>query len=403
MRRAIVNGAVTDPPAIDGPVAELRERLGQIEDLSVAAGVLGWDQQTMMPPRGAEVRAESLATLAQITHDLFVTADMGRLLDAAQAALNGADPDSDDIRLVQVTRRRWEKRRRVPATLAAELARAGSLGQEAWTVARRENDFTAFAPYLQRNLDLLRRYIECFEGFDCAYDVLLDDYEPQMKTAEVARLFGELRAELPLRDVLRDHRRRQTRAPWPDQAPHRRDKPVSKLVLVTDSLKPTELHNCPLFANREEVYLKDELFLRKSDDVIAGSSLTMIKGLQNLVKFGIPLENAIEMASSNPSRIIGLGKRGLLVPGFEGDVIVFDDNYDILTSVAGGRFLNDFLRRSHATRHRTDYEAISKWAANHIARRINEATLKNAEGSSARNFVLGLPTGSSPIGTIASS
>ncbi len=122
-----------------------------------------------------------------------------------------------------------------------------------------------------------------------------------------------------------------------------RDKPVSKLVLVTDSLKPTELHNCPLFANREEVYLKDELFLRKSDDVIAGSSLTMIKGLQNLVKFGIPLENAIEMASSNPSRIIGLGKRGLLVPGFEGDVIVFDDNYDILASVAGGRFLkNDF-------------------------------------------------------------
>ncbi len=122
-----------------------------------------------------------------------------------------------------------------------------------------------------------------------------------------------------------------------------RDKPVSKVVLVTDSLKPTEQANCPLFANREEVYLKDELFLRKGDDVIAGSSLTMIKGIQNLVKFGIPLESAVEMASTNPSRIIGLGKRGLLVPGYEADLVVFDDTFRVIASIAGGRFLkNDF-------------------------------------------------------------
>ncbi len=122
-----------------------------------------------------------------------------------------------------------------------------------------------------------------------------------------------------------------------------RDKPVNKVVLVTDSLKPTEQKNCPLFANREEVYLKDELFMRKSDDVIAGSSLTMMKGVQNLVKFGIPLENAIEMASSNPSRIIGLGKRGLLVPGYEADIVVFDKSFRVLASMAGGRFLKNIF------------------------------------------------------------
>lgn len=122
-----------------------------------------------------------------------------------------------------------------------------------------------------------------------------------------------------------------------------RDKPVSKVVLVTDSLKPTEQANCPLFANREEVYLKDDLFLRKADDVIAGSSLTMIKGIRNLVKYGIPLENSVEMASTNPSRILGLGKRGLLVPGYEADLVVFDDSFRVLASMAGGRFLkNEF-------------------------------------------------------------
>ena len=122
-----------------------------------------------------------------------------------------------------------------------------------------------------------------------------------------------------------------------------RDKPISKVVLVTDSLKPTEQGNCPLFANREEVYKSDGIFLRKKDDVIAGSSLTMIKGLENLVAFGVPIENAVEMASSNPSRILGLGKRGLLVPGYEADLVVFDRDYRVLATMVGGRFVKNEL------------------------------------------------------------
>ena len=127
---------------------------------------------------------------------MFVSAETGRLLDAAAAELNGADQDSDDASLVRVARRHWEKARRVPTELAAELARAGSLGQEAWVEARANSDFASFAPYLERNLELARRYVDCFDGFDCPYDVLLDDYEPGMKSAEVARLFAELKAEL---------------------------------------------------------------------------------------------------------------------------------------------------------------------------------------------------------------
>jgi N-acetylglucosamine-6-phosphate deacetylase len=120
-----------------------------------------------------------------------------------------------------------------------------------------------------------------------------------------------------------------------------RDKPASKVVLVTDSLKPTEQKNCPLFANREEVVLEDGLFHRVSDDVIAGSSLTMISGLKNLVDFGIPLETAAEMAAANPSRILGLGKRGLLVPGYEADITVFDKEFKVLACIIGGRFVKN--------------------------------------------------------------
>jgi carboxypeptidase Taq len=189
-----------------GAVDELRERMAEVSDLDNVSQLLEWDQQTMMPIRGAGLRAEALATLQRVSHEKFVSAETGTLLDAAHASLNGAAPDSDEASLVRVTRRRWEKARRVPTELAADLARAASIGQEAWVKARADSDFDAFAPYLERNLELARRYVECFDDYDCAYDVLLDDYEPGISTATVARLFAELKSELvPVIAALAEH------------------------------------------------------------------------------------------------------------------------------------------------------------------------------------------------------
>ncbi len=178
---------------------QLKERMGQLSDLRHAAALAHWDQQTMMPPRGGLARAESLATLQRISHDMFIEDETGRLIDGAAGELNGADPTSDDACLIRLVRRQWDKARRVPTDLAAEMTRAASIGQEAWVQARKNSDFKSFAPYLARNYELARRYVDCYEGVDgyeCAYDVLLDDYEPEMKTSAVAELFGELRSEL---------------------------------------------------------------------------------------------------------------------------------------------------------------------------------------------------------------
>jgi carboxypeptidase Taq len=177
-------------------VGDLRAELAELTDLRNAGRLLEWDQQTMMPPRGVEMRANSIATVERIGHERFVSAQTGRLLGAAARALNGDPPDSDDARLVTVVTRHWEKARRVPGELAAERAHAASVGQEAWVDARARSDFAAFAPFLKRNLELARRYADCFDSFDRPYDVLLDDFEQGMKSAEVATLFEELRAEL---------------------------------------------------------------------------------------------------------------------------------------------------------------------------------------------------------------
>jgi carboxypeptidase Taq len=171
----------------------LRERLAAIHDLSAAGNLLGWDQQTMMPARGAALRAEQLGTLGRIVHEQFTDAAIGRLLDEAEP---GVAPGSTDEALVRVTRRDWEKARRVPSELAAELARAGALGHQAWVGARERSDFAAFLPFLERNVELKLRYVACFEGYDDPYDVLLDTYEEGMTSAEVDVLFAELRGEL---------------------------------------------------------------------------------------------------------------------------------------------------------------------------------------------------------------
>jgi N-acetylglucosamine-6-phosphate deacetylase len=115
-----------------------------------------------------------------------------------------------------------------------------------------------------------------------------------------------------------------------------RDKPVDKIVLVTDSLKPTKQADGPYFANGEEVALHDGLFHRKTDDVIAGSALTMIRGVKNMVSFGFSLEDAVKTASTNPAQVMRYRQKGTIIPGNDADITVFDKNFTILATLVGG-------------------------------------------------------------------
>ena len=177
-------------------VSKLREALAEIEDLRHAGALLGWDQMTKMPPKGAAGRAEASSTIERIAHEKFVSPEIGKLLEGAAVEVEMIDQEDDDAALVHQTQRNWDKARRVPTALAADLAKAASLGQDAWVEARANNDFEAFVPYLNRTLELKRAYVDCFDEFACPYDALLDDYEPGMTASEVTRLFGELRDEL---------------------------------------------------------------------------------------------------------------------------------------------------------------------------------------------------------------
>ena len=122
-----------------------------------------------------------------------------------------------------------------------------------------------------------------------------------------------------------------------------RDKPLEKIVLVTDSLTPTEQEKGPLIANGEEVVYEGGCFHRAIDGVIAGSSLTMIKGVKNLVKFGFSVSDAVRAASSTPASVMRYTKKGMLIPGYDADIVVFDKQFNILASIIGGTFKKNLL------------------------------------------------------------
>src|SRR5439155_2636591 len=177
---------------------ELKTRLAGIHDLRMARAILGWDQHTKMPPKGGEVRAEQLGTLDRFSHELFISDEVGRVLEDLREYEEGLDADSDEASLIRITRRDYEKAKRVPPELRAEMTRAGAMALPAWIEAREKSDFSIFLPYLKRNVELQHEYIACFEGmgFETGYDALLDDFDEGMTAAAVRAVFDELKREL---------------------------------------------------------------------------------------------------------------------------------------------------------------------------------------------------------------
>ncbi len=162
--------------------------------------LLGWDQETGMPPKAVEERSEQLALIQSLVHEKSVRPEIGELLARLGSTSEnpGGDPSLPAIEraYLRVLRRAWDRDTKLPADLVAEFARTVSLGQAAWVEAKGNNDFSAFAPHLEKILGLIRRQAACLDPSKPAYDVLLDLYEPGSTEASIAAVFARLRREL---------------------------------------------------------------------------------------------------------------------------------------------------------------------------------------------------------------
>jgi carboxypeptidase Taq len=167
------------------------EALGQI------AGRLSWDQETMMPRGAAEQRGEEMAAIEGVLHGRRTDPRVGDWLATAQPESN---VEQAQIRHIK---RSYERNVKVPAQLAAELARVTSVAQGIWAQARADEDYVAFAPTLEQVIKLRREEADALAAGGDRYDALLQDYEPGTTAAEIRAMFDALRPRLvALRDAV---------------------------------------------------------------------------------------------------------------------------------------------------------------------------------------------------------
>ncbi|MEM6758725.1 MAG: carboxypeptidase M32 [Pseudomonadota bacterium] len=160
--------------------------------LSQVAGRLGWDQETVMPRGAAPQRAEEMAAMEAVLHARRTAAQVGDLL----GAIDEATLDAVGQAQVREIRRSYDRARKVPGDLAAEIARVTSAAQGTWADARGKDDFAAFAPTLAHVIDLKRQEGAALAQGGDVYDAMLQDYEPGTTAADLEAMFGALRPAL---------------------------------------------------------------------------------------------------------------------------------------------------------------------------------------------------------------
>ncbi len=181
---------------MDEKLAQLKAKLGEIQDISGAIALLSWDQTTYMPEQGAPARGRQMALLSRLSQEMQIDPEIGRLLDELEKGGDQWAADSDEAALIKVARRTYERAIRIPPEFLASFTEHTAVSYQAWAKARPENDFAAVAPYLEKTLDYSRQIADFFPGYDHIADPLIDFSDYGMKAESIRTLFAELRQEL---------------------------------------------------------------------------------------------------------------------------------------------------------------------------------------------------------------
>ncbi len=163
-------------------------RMRELRHLESIAGLLGWDEQTYMPPKAAPGRAAAMGTLASIEHERLTSAEYGDLIDK----LLLQDLGTEQRAMVDLAQRARNKAVKLPSELVREMAELASSSQTAWVRARTADDFSIFEPLLQRTLDLKARQAEHLGYEKEPYDAHLDLFERGATAEQLQPMFDSV-------------------------------------------------------------------------------------------------------------------------------------------------------------------------------------------------------------------
>jgi len=173
---------------------KLLEHYKKISALDQVQGLLSWDQETMMPPKGALLRAEQISSLETVLHNLKIDPRILEWATEAQQLENLTVRQKANIYQAKIQCNREKK---IPERLVSAIAYEASIGQTIWTKARSNNKFSIFHPSLKKIIALKKNQAECIKNStESKYDALLRDYEPSITNEKLKVLFNELKPPL---------------------------------------------------------------------------------------------------------------------------------------------------------------------------------------------------------------
>lgn len=170
-----------------------RKLMRKIADVNYSMAVLGWDQETYMPPKGAAFRGEQLATLAGIAHELSTSEELCYLLEVLTHDNTLAEKERRNIKH---SLKDYKDRKKYTTDFVQTMSRTVSECFNAWQKAKQMNDFRLYAPSLEKLVQLKREECKILGYKDHPYDAMLDQYEPGTKTSDLDVLFKEVRVKL---------------------------------------------------------------------------------------------------------------------------------------------------------------------------------------------------------------
>ncbi len=175
---------------------ELVKECKNISLLASTASVLHWDQQTYMPPGGGAFRADQLGIIANLTHTKFTDPKVGELISQVEESDLVKNNDSPEAANIRELRYQYDKLTKLPTDLVEEITKTTSLAQEHWAKARKESDFKAFLPWLEKVIGLMQKKADAYGYEGERYNALLDDYEPGATIDDIESVFKNLREQL---------------------------------------------------------------------------------------------------------------------------------------------------------------------------------------------------------------
>jgi carboxypeptidase Taq len=170
-----------------------RQHMRKLADVRAALALMQWDQETYMPAKGSGFRAQQVATLSEMAHELATAEKLESMLESLDGSAQLNETERKNISLTRID---FLKQKKYPAAFVRKMSETISRSFDAWNLAKKENRFTLFENELAELVQLKREETEILGYKDHPYDALMDEFERGCTVGLMDKIFENMLPKL---------------------------------------------------------------------------------------------------------------------------------------------------------------------------------------------------------------